>query len=117
VLYASVTAAPPHAKALLDAATEVLLQSLSQGNSTRILWHLSYRQRASAEALRPKSAETAGDECALTFPNHQRGVAFDDSIIDGVRASWQKIMGAEADEAFLAFEDREAMEANQDDDI
>lgn len=43
----------------------------------------------------------------LTFPQRTHDIAFDDAILDGVKAAWEKILGnRSAEYDFLRFEER-----------
>jgi hypothetical protein len=65
------------------------------------------RGRASSDTdLTPFAQDESGQ--ILTFPPGSLDLAFDDALVESVKAVWRKIMGAEADDAdFLRFEERE----------
>jgi hypothetical protein len=51
----------------------------------------------------------------ISFPPKSLDLAFDDALVDSVKAVWRKIMGAEADDAdFLRFEERENIGDDED---
>jgi Rab proteins geranylgeranyltransferase component A len=70
---------------------------------------MSYIQRGRASsdlALAPFAEDKSGR--VLTFPAISLDLAFDDALLDSVKAVWGKIMGEQADYAeFLRFTERE----------
>ena len=73
---------------------------------------MSYMQRGRASPdiiLAPFAEDKSG--LILTFPAISLDLAFDDTLIDRVKAVWGKIMGEQADYAeFLSFTEREHTE-------
>lgn len=112
IFYASVIGAGSTATELLNVAVNSVLQTFQQDPRPSVLWSLQYEQRSAPSAgITESSTSPAQDEHHfLRFPTYPNGVAFDDSMLDTVKARWRQIMGDAADEStFMVFEDREAM--------
>ncbi|OJJ43134.1 hypothetical protein ASPZODRAFT_124350 [Penicilliopsis zonata CBS 506.65] len=105
VIYGSVAIPGPRGHTLLESAVEKLV------HPARILWSLRYTQlgRASAVDDAAQAVQSSGfAENVFCFPPPSLDLAFDDGLIDLVRAVWRGVMGDEArDEEFLNFDDRE----------
>ena len=87
---------------LLQKATEALLSAVDASPRPTVLWSVRYEQQPSSgfETL------PTGDH-VLSFPPPSLDLAFDDTVLDNVKAVWQKIAGDDAGE-FLVFQEREA---------
>ena len=71
--------------------------------------YISSGRPISAEKTAPIVRDSSGR--ILIFPPPVLDLAFDDSIIDHVKAIWEIVLGAEADEQhFMLFEDRGGVE-------
>ncbi len=77
---------------------------------------MSYVQRGVA-ALANTSMPFAQDESGqvIAFPPASLDLAFDDGLIDNVKAVWSKIVGSDLDDVdFMQFQGREGMEDDED---
>jgi hypothetical protein len=83
-------------------AIDALLEAIDVSSKPAVLWSAQYRQHASS------GSETlpADSQQVLSFAPPSMDLAFNDSILDNVKAVWQKITGEE-DGEFLIFQDRE----------
>lgn len=109
VVYASTEASAKNSKERLADAVEKLLSTVNEEPAPCVLWSMSYvqRGRASSDTIsKPFAQDKSGR--VLTFPPASLDLAFDDALVDSVRAVWRKTMDAEADDAdFLRFEERQ----------
>lgn len=100
---------------LLNQAVERLKSLLAESPPPLSLYALNYEQRDTPAVA--TSVQNQYDEQTITFPQLSNDLAFDESVLDNVRAAWQKIMGTSAKaEEFLKFEDRNPMADEEDDD-
>lgn len=90
---------------------EKLLSTANEEPAPCVLWSMSYVQRGrvgSDTISKPFAQDKSGR--VLTFPPTSLDLAFDDALVDSVRAVWRKTMDAEADDAdFLRFEERQSI--------
>ncbi|EAW08892.1 putative Rab geranylgeranyl transferase escort protein [Aspergillus clavatus NRRL 1] len=111
VLYSSVSMSGPDGQLLLEKAVQKLLESSSDLDA-RILWSLRYTQLGRAgESMRNAQAAQLGSPSAniLCFPPPSLDLAFDDTLIDVVKDAWRRIVGDDAPDDFMKFEDREGI--------
>ncbi|KAF3008606.1 Rab proteins geranylgeranyltransferase component A [Curvularia kusanoi] len=109
VLYASTSLSPDQGFQLLKEAVDALLDAVAAGEpKATVLWSVQYRQRASS------GGETLPADCqqVARFPAPSMDLAFDDRVLDDVKAVWQKITGG-GDEEFLVFQDREVYDDDE----
>ena len=107
VIYGSVSIPSQKGHDLLESAVSKLLQSV--GPTARVLWSLRYTQSGCdsgtidiAQSVEPNSNNV------ICLPPPSVDLAYDDSMIDLVKAAWKVVMGSEAkDDEFMKFEDRE----------
>ena len=101
----------------MDERSEARLASTADGNVTpKTLWSMFYVQTGTpilgSTALSIDLDETGR---IMKFPPASLDLAFDDGIIDCVRAAWRKIMGQESEDAsFMQFEEREGIADDED---
>jgi hypothetical protein len=88
---------------LLGKAVDSLMAAVDVTPAPSVLWAAQYQQQATS-GTDLISADT-GDHI-LRFPPAPMDLAFDDSIFDRVKETWEKIVGKDAGE-FLVFQDRE----------
>lgn len=74
-----------------------------------VLWEMSYVSRTiSAESggsLPPYASDASGR--IMAFQPHSEDIAFDDSVLDTVKAIWETIMGPLAEDLdFMRFDER-----------
>ncbi|KAF1929468.1 rab proteins geranylgeranyltransferase component A [Didymella exigua CBS 183.55] len=102
ILYASTSLSSDKGFELLRQAVDALLTSVEFSPKPDVLWSVQYQQHASSgfEAL------VANTEHVLKFPFPSMNLAFDDTIFDGVKEVWRKIVGEDSGD-FLVFQDRE----------
>lgn len=109
VIYSSTgDASEGYQKKLAD-AVERLLSTADENPAPTVLWSMSYLEKGRAPSTEAP-APSAHDESGLVMSFRQKSLdlAFDDTLVDSVKAVWTKIMGVEADDAeFLCFEERE----------
>lgn len=94
---------------LITAAIAQLMQSVAEPETPQILWQLQYQQRSETA-----SSDDAEEEKYITFPSSSLDLAFDENILDSVKAAWQKITGGQPQD-FLVFEDRNPIGDDDDD--
>lgn len=91
----------------METAVSKLLQSV--GPTARPLWSLRYTQSGRdsdssdiAQSVQPDSNNI------ICVPPPSLDLAYDDDMVDLVKAAWKVILGDEAkDDEFMSFEDRE----------
>jgi hypothetical protein len=112
VVYGSVSIPGQEGQSLLDAAISKLLQTFAgPENEPAVLWTLRYTQLglSSGNDLAACIYKSGKSDRVVYFPPRSLDIAFDDSVIDAVKAVWKMVMGDEArDEDFMTFEDRDA---------
>lgn len=108
ILYASTSLSSEKGFWLLEMAVDALLEAIDVSSKPVVLWSAQYRQHASS------GSETlpADSQQVLSFAPPSMDLAFDDSILDNVKAVWQKITGEEGGE-FLVFQDREVYDDDE----
>jgi Rab proteins geranylgeranyltransferase component A len=79
------------------------------------MWSMRFQQRYGHANPSESSALPPSHDHVLKFSSPSVDLAFDDVLLDHVKAIWQKIVGDEAGE-FLVFEDREDEAAVDEDD-
>lgn len=79
-----------------------MLASVDEHPSPSVLWRMQYQQ-AYCRSTQPQSQREHG---VVTLPSLSSSLALGDDALDGVKAAWQLITGADA-EAFMRFEARE----------
>jgi hypothetical protein len=95
---------------LITLAIEQLLRCIDEPTKPRVLWQLQYQQRSGA----PSSSGGVDGEKFIALPASSVNLAFDENILDSVKAAWQKITGGEPQD-FLVFEDRNPVGDDDDD--
>jgi hypothetical protein len=106
VLYAT-TLKSDTSKAILEAALSALLKSTEDGDG-KLLYSLYYEKEQQASTADPATPSYASLD-----------LAFNDEILQAVEDQWEAIMADEnsvVEGSFMQFEDREAMN-NDDDDV
>ncbi|KAI1263324.1 GDP dissociation inhibitor [Xylariaceae sp. FL1019] len=104
------TLANPQVKNVLDTALNALVKTTEP--SAICLYKLYYEQTASSYEFANTSRGTTS---VLTFPSPSLSLSFDDTCLDDVKKAWKLIMNGHAsDEEFMAFEDREGADADDD---
>lgn len=95
---------------LITAAIAQLIQSVEEPEKPQILWQLQYQQRCDI----PPSSDNIDEEKSITLPASSVDLAFDETILDSVKAAWQRITGDQPQD-FLVFEDRNPVGDDDDD--
>lgn len=105
IVYASTSLPQDRGFDHLDNAVTALLESVGEQAVPEVLWRLQYQQRG------PQSTQDllVDDDGVLVLTPLAQDLAFDDSVLEGVKKAWQMISG-ESEEAFMKFEAREGME-------
>lgn len=122
VIYGNVSVPGAAGEKLITEAVEKLLHAFETTEShpaAAILWSLHYTQVGVLRqdiAEDPVVPETKGAVICLRPPSLD--LAFDDSLIDEIRAIWKKIVGDEEarEQDFMVFEDRPGTGLNDGDD-
>ena len=108
VVYACTKATAESCNDRLADAVERLLGTADEAPSPSLLWSMSYVQEGRASC--PTKASSFTQDVSghvMTFSPASLDLAFDDALLDSVRAVWKKIMGVEADDAdFMQFQER-----------
>lgn len=86
---------------LNTAAIAQLLQCVDEPAKPQVLWQLRYQQHCDVLS----SSSNIGEEKSITLPASSVDLAFDENILDSVKAAWQKITEGQPQD-FLVFEDR-----------
>lgn len=76
-------------------------------DTAKILWEMSYTSQSLSIDNPPVPTSFTSDPSGriLAFPPQPHDIAFDDSILDTVKAAWEKIMGPAAEGVeFMRFE-------------
>ncbi len=103
-------------KEILEAALKSLLVTIEDETTPEPLYLLYYEQSARTPAAAPPVGVPTGMPTVVDLPASSLGLAFDDGTLGAVRTAWEVTMGAAAAEIdFMAFEDREG--ADEDDDM
>ncbi|KAJ4380990.1 Rab proteins geranylgeranyltransferase component A [Didymella sp. IMI 355093] len=102
LLYASTSLSSEKGCVLLRKAVDALLASVEVSPTPGVLWSAQYQQNASSGS----EILPANSKQVISFPPPSLDLAFDDTILDNVKAVWQKIVGEDGGE-FLVFQDRE----------
>ncbi|KAL3466831.1 GDP dissociation inhibitor [Aspergillus heterothallicus] len=113
VLYGSVNVPGPQGQSLIADAMDKLLKS-NAGPDAKVLWSLRYTQlgRPVSSDISPAN-NVSGN--LIRFPPPSLDLAFDDSVIDLVKAAWTMIMKDEVSpDHFMKFEDRESYDDEND---
>ncbi|QDS70256.1 hypothetical protein FKW77_007411 [Venturia effusa] len=87
---------------LITAAIAQFTQSLTEAERPEIIWQLRYQQRVDVP---PNSNAVDDDGKIITFSAFSADLAFDENVLDSVKAAWQKITGGQPQD-FMVFEDR-----------
>jgi hypothetical protein len=95
---------------LITSAIAQLLQCVDEPTKPQVLWQLQYQQHCDV----PSSASIIGEGKSITLSASSIDLAFDENILDSVKAAWQKITGGQPQD-FLLFEDRNPVGDDDDD--
>jgi len=85
---------------LISVAITELLQTVDEASRGQVLWNLQYQQ-----SLESSSSSNFDDGKTISLAESSIDLAFDENILESVKAAWQKITGGE-ERDFLMFEDR-----------
>ncbi|KAH8695047.1 putative rab geranylgeranyl transferase escort protein [Talaromyces proteolyticus] len=111
VIYGSVSVGGQDGQALLAAAVNQLLESITEvENTPTVLWTLRFTQIGILDSdVSPANIyRSSVSDRIIYFPPPNLDLAFNDAIVDSVRAGWKAVLGDEAqDDDFMNFEDRE----------
>jgi len=98
---------------LLNQAVSRLIALADESLSPQSLWNLRYEH---IDQIAPTRVDGATFADTIVFPAPSNDLAFDEAVLDHVKAAWLKIMGDTArGEDFLRFEDRNPV-GDEDDD-
>ena len=109
MVYSTVKYTAESSSARLRDAVDSLLRSASPDATAKVLWRLCYisHRPASYQEL-DIPPERSDMPKVISIPTRPFSIALEDEILDAVRAIWEKVLGAEAqDQTFLRFEERE----------
>lgn len=109
VVYGSVSIPGTPGQRLLESAVNQFVQLVGD-SAVKVIWSLRYTQEGrsddSLDVARVTGSHPSNN--IICFPPPSLDLAFDDTMIDQVKAVWKMIMGGDAaDEEFMSFEDRE----------
>jgi hypothetical protein len=112
VIYGSVSISGQEGQGLLQKAVGLLLESFADsGDEPTVLWRLCFTQIGSLDLTDSvdKIHRSSTSDQVLFFPPPSLDLAFDDEVVESVRAGWKAVAGDEAhdDNDFMKFEDRE----------
>lgn len=109
VIYGSISVPGEEGQRLLEKAVKCLLDSYTSTNGRpTVLWSLRFTQIGQSDRSAPGVYKSTKSDGILFFAPPSLDLAFDDSVVDSVKESWETVLGAEADGAlFMSFEDRE----------
>jgi Rab proteins geranylgeranyltransferase component A len=116
IIYASTGDTSEGGRRSLSEAVERLLRTANEDPLPRLLWSMAYIEKGRAPSI-TASAPFALDRSGqiMSFPPKSQDLAFDDALVDSVKAVWRKVMGAAADDTdFLRFEERENIGDDED---
>lgn len=97
-------------QSLIAAAIAQVIQSVGEPEKPHILWQLRYQQRCDISS----ASDDVSEGKSISLPVSSADLAFDETILDSVKAAWQKITGGQPQE-FLVFEDRNPVGDDDDD--
>lgn len=97
-------------QSLITAAIAQLIQSVEEPAKPHILWQLQYQQRCDVLS----TSGDVGEEKSISLPASLVDLAFDENILDCVKAAWQRITGGQPQD-FLVFEERNPVGDDDDD--
>ena len=86
------------------------LQCVDESTKPQVLWQLQYQQQCGVSS----SSSNVGEEKLIALSASSVDLAFDENILDSVKAAWQKITGGQPQD-FLVFEDRNPVGDDDDD--
>jgi hypothetical protein len=100
----------------LEAAHSRLLAAVAatEGDAPKCLYRLFYEQAG----VKSDSASLDIQGSVATFPSSSLDLAFNDSVLEPVRAAWDMVVGEAKDgetAEYMVFEDREGAMDDQDD--
>lgn len=102
VIYAFTSFKGGPATQLLNNAVNALLSTVDVTPAPTVLWSLQFEQQPGATSDVPSNT----NPYILKFPPSSTDLAFDDSVLDRVMETWQRIVGDDAGD-FLVYEDKE----------
>ena len=92
---------------LVDAIANLLAASPPSDSKPEVLWSLKYRVRGRSIDSDAGPVMSSQSGRVMLFPAASVDPVFDDSILDGVKDIWKRIMGDEVEESeFLKFVER-----------
>ena len=100
-------------KRLRQAVEEVIL---SCDTKASVLWEMSYTSRSLSIDGAPLRAHFKSDPSGrvLALPPQHEDIAFDDGVLETVKAVWERIMGSAADGVdFMRFEESSGEEIDE----
>lgn len=87
-------------------AVASLISIASNENLAQVMWSMSFVREESATGYTPSpplQQDASGK--VLILPQRSHDIAFDDTILDGVNAAWERVLGnRSAEYDFLRFE-------------
>ena len=95
IIYSSVLSSDDDDRKWLELGINTLLSSLSSSEHAQVLWQLHYEQRCEAgpQSGVDDSGDTTNNGILYLPHSNETDLAFDDSLLQGVRAAWQRISG------------------------
>ncbi|KAI1379165.1 GDP dissociation inhibitor [Hypoxylon crocopeplum] len=106
VIYLTILSSPRSVDQL-ESALDALLTAATPVGATppTCLYKLQYEQ-----SLSPREPSiTRGCKSTFAFPSPSLNLAFDDSCLEAVEEAWKLVMGEDAEEEYMIFQDREGV--------
>lgn len=111
VIYGSISISGQDGQDLCHKAVELLLESFADTeDKPTVLWRLCFTQIGSLDLSDSvdKIHRSSSSDQVLFFPPPSLDLAFDDEVVESVRAGWKAVRGDDDDDDdFMKFEDRE----------
>lgn len=115
IIYASCLEDNTTTQERLKSAITSLVSTAGNESAAQAVWSMSFVRDESATGYTPDhplQQDPSGK--VLVFPQRTHDIAFDDTILDGVKAAWERVLGdRSAEYDFLRFEARR--DENEDD--
>jgi hypothetical protein len=112
VIYSCITTPGPNGFEILNQAVQTLLEHLksAKDEAPKILYTLRYM----TNILAPIPSDYALDAGYLPVTELSDELQLDNSVLTSVEKMWRAIMGDDAEDEFLMFEDRQPVDDEED---
>ena len=115
IIYASTLDDGSACQERLEAALSNVLSTSEDAETAKTLWIMTYTTRGPPAINSSFYSYTYNStHPVMCFPDRKHDIAFDDSVLDSVKAAWEAVLGEKSAEYdFLRFEERKS--TNEDD--